>query len=140
MTITWKPTLGSGAYWKNGKCYGSGAIFNSTAHTIAKGTFDKSELNGNSCILVNYDDTVNVSIRFGQFVDNKENNDIIEYVFDKANWVTFQSTGTMSTKYHHLFSNGVYQSTTSTDNNIHITAITTLGSNNNINSFTFSEV
>ena len=73
MTITWKPTLGSGAYWKNGKCYGSGAIFNSTAHTIAKGTFDKSELNGNSCTLVNYDDTVNVSIRFGQFVDNKEN-------------------------------------------------------------------
>jgi hypothetical protein len=121
MPITWIPVRGYG-YWSKGKLIGEGQYINENDYLMEKGTFNQDgNLDAVECEVINYSDPANVSVRLGTYSDGKENGTIIEYVFAKSAWENFMiNSSVSSTKYTHLFSNGVWESTSNTQNNISI--------------------
>lgn len=118
MTVTWLPVLGEGQ-WKNGVLVGVGQEIDENNKIIRKGSFNAiGQLDYEDCEVIDYSDSVNVIIRKGSFIRNKENGTIIEYLFNKSLWEDFKnnSNGINVTKYSRTFSNGVQQSTESTIN------------------------
>ncbi len=124
MTITWVPTPNNG-FWKNGILIGTGAVYDDINKVYRKGNFNTSgELDGADCVVLNFSDPVNINIRKGPYASGKENGTITEYVLPQSSLTNFETknAGVDSTKYVHTFSNGNYQSTTATENNVKIRA------------------
>lgn len=121
MPITWIPVRGQGYCSKN-KIIGRGQYINDNTCIMKKGIFNANgELHDNSGKLIDYSDSANVHIRQGVYNNGKENGVILEYVFAKSNWNDFLNNSVInSTRYTHSFSNGTWQSTSETKNNIAI--------------------
>lgn len=143
MSITWIPTAGQGV-WRKCKIIGNGQEIDEINHIIKRGTFNNDgKLEGPSCIVINYSDSTNVSIRSGSYLEGKEHGDVYEYVFPKSSWNNFHGTpnGVNSTRYKHTFNNGVWVSTSETINNKRIKGICSKQKckMNNWTSFDFEE-
>lgn len=138
MAITMVPDAGSKI--QNFQIVTAGSIFDDVKCLIIQGTFLKGKLNGDVCFRTNYSST-DVSIRQGQFSAGLENGDILEYVFDLADWDKFfeDKSSVSATRYKHMFANGVWQSTSETiAKNISGTKV--LNANDRMIKFTFVEV
>lgn len=111
--LIWSP-LSQQSYWKNGKLYGEGLIINEINCVFKKSTFDENgRLNG-SATVYNYTNAT-VFIRVGTYADEKENGTISEYVFNRSLWPDLLAGSTITTtKYTHVFSAGIWQSTSNT--------------------------
>jgi hypothetical protein len=112
--ITWIPVRGEG-YWRNGRLVGRGLYANELICRLEKGAFTSAGKLTGAGIVVNYAETL-VYIRTGNFVEGKEEGNIIEYVFSQTDWENLKDNEIIeATRYEHIFSAGSWSSTSSTE-------------------------
>ena len=119
--ITWIATRGEGK-WVKGRLIGRGQYINENEKIMQKGIFNNNgRLNNDDCEYIKYSDSANVNIRKGSFKDGKESGTIYEYVFAKSFWEDLLNNNKIQcTKYTHTFSDGNWQSTLETKNDVSI--------------------
>lgn len=132
----------NGGRIKNGKPSGYGDLFDQKQMSIKSGNFDmNAELTGKHCYCIEYSG-VFVNIRVGEYMSDKPNGPIKEYVFPKTLWKEFFNGDVVKcVKYIQVFDNGVWKSSLGNENSKVKATITYDTVNvNKITSFMFSEV
>ena len=115
MVVSFIP--GPNGMVRNFHIIGNGSIFDENEQVITQGFFNGGVLDGPTVGYVTKYSTDSINIRSGTYARGLEDGQIYEYVFPKTDWLTFKAgiQGVSVTKYTHMFSNGVWKSTSATE-------------------------